>query len=392
MRARGRRRLGLVLAAVWCGIAVTGCERADSTEERGARGDALVARRLPRVVYLGGPFLRHPRIVTITFAGDDRRLAWRLARFGDTVTRSRWWRLATRDYCTDGEGCIGAGRRGRHVRLHQSPPAKIGDIQVGRLLARAAAAGHLGPLDPETLLLVYLPKQTRLADAFVPRYCGDGPRALHRALRLERVTLAYAVMPRCGGEATLTASASHEIVEATTNPDPAMPGFAFAQESANLGFTASGVEPVDPCSALDPDRHVRLGEGFAVQRAWSNRAASLGHDPCVPAPSARPYVALVPRQATVRLTRRGEQAIITLDARADRHVGAWSVSALDLTGRRERKRHVDASLDRPTVAAGTTARLVVTMRKRHPRGVSVVGIVSTLRGHSHMWPLAIVSD
>jgi hypothetical protein len=137
---------------------------------------------------------------------------------------------------------------------------------------------------------------------------------------------------------------------------------------------------------------VRLGDGFVVQRAWSNRAASLGHDPCAPAPSARPYLALVPRQATVRLTRRGERAIITLDARADKRVGPWSVSALDLTGRRERKRYVDASLDRPTVAAGSTARLVVTMRKRHARGLSVVGIVSTLRGRSHVWPLAIVND
>ena len=190
----------------------------------------------------------------------------------------------------------------------------------------------------------------------------------------------------------LTASANQEIVEATTNPDPAVGGFAFAQQSANVGFTASAVEPVDPCSALDPDGRVPLGDGFAVQRAWSNRAAALGHDPCVPAPSARPYLALVSRQATVRLTRRGERVIITLDARADRHVGAWSVAALDLTGRRESNRYVDASLDRRTIAAGTTARLVVTMRKRHPRGVSVVGIVSTLRGHSHMWPLAIVND
>jgi hypothetical protein len=129
---------------------------------------------------------------------------------------------------------------------------------------------------------------------------------------------------------------------------------------------------------------VPLGDGFAVQRAWSNRAASLGHDPCLPATPARPYLALVPRQATVRLTRKGERATITLDARADRRVGPWSVAALDLTGRRERNRYVDASLDRPTVAAGTTARLVVTMRKRHPRGVSIVGIVSTLRGHAHV--------
>jgi hypothetical protein len=31
----------------------------------------LVARKLPRVTYQGGPYLRRPRVVTATFAGDE---------------------------------------------------------------------------------------------------------------------------------------------------------------------------------------------------------------------------------------------------------------------------------------------------------------------------------
>jgi hypothetical protein len=49
--------------------------------------------------------------------------------------------------------------------------------------------------------------------------------------------------------------------------------------------------------------HRTLESGFVVQRAWSNRSASLGRDPCVPAQAGQSYIALVPRQATVRLAR-----------------------------------------------------------------------------------------
>jgi hypothetical protein len=348
-----------------------------------------VARSLPRVAYRGGPFVRHPRIVTISFEGDDPTLVSRLERFGDTITRSEWWRAVTAGYCTKGEGCIGKGRRGRHIRLAEALPAKVHDVEVGALLERRAKAGRLGRLDPETLLVVYLPPGVALADAFVARYCDRGPRALHRALRLKRVTVPYAVLPRCGDQAELTASASQEILEATTNPDPAARGFAFEQSSANLGFTAAGVEPVDPCGQLARDGRWTLESGFVVQRAWSNRAASQGRDPCIPAPPG-PYLALVPRQPTVRLAQEGASATITLDAAADRPAPVWGAGALDLTGRHDQQRYVELSLERSKVAAGQSVKLTITVRKLHPNELVVVGIVSTLGRRSHTWPLAVV--
>jgi hypothetical protein len=392
------RRAGLV-AALLLPAALAGCgdEDAQRAPSSGApsppavegAGGGLVARRLPRVAYRGGPFLRHPRIVTITFEGDDPQLVARLERFGDTIARSGWWRAVTAGYCTKGEGCIGKGRPGRHVRLTGPLPAKLYDVEVGALLARAAKAGRLGRLDAETLLAVYLPERVALADAFVARYCDRGPRALHRALRLERATVPYAVMPRCGGQADLTASASEEIVEATTNPDPAARGFAFEQSSANLGFTAAGVEPLDPCGLLTGDGRWRLESGVVVQRAWSNRAAAGGRDPCIPAP-AGPYLALVPRQPSVRLAREGDSATITLDAAADRPAPAWDATVLDLTGRQDRRRYVELSLDRVRVSAGQTAELTITVRNLNPRQLVVVGVVSTLGRGSHIWPLAVV--
>ncbi len=392
------RRAGLA-AALLLPAALAGCDedgarrppsaRAPSPPAAEGAGGGLVARRLPRVVYRGGSFLRHPRIVTVSFEGDDPELVSRLERFGDTIARSRWWRAVTAGYCTKGEGCIGKGRPGRQVQLTEPLPAKLDDVELGALLARAAKAGRLGRLDAQTLLAVYLPERVTLADAFVPRYCDRGPRALHRALRLERGTVPYAVMPRCGGQGDLTASASEEIVEATTNPDPAARGFAFEQSSANLGFTAAGVEPVDPCGLLSGDGRWTLESGLVVQRAWSNRAAAGGRDPCIPAP-AGPYLALVSRQPTVRLARVGDSATITLDAVADRPAPAWDATVLDLTGRQDRRRYVELSLDRARVAAGQTAKLTITVRELNPRQLVVVGVVSTLDRRSHVWPLAVL--
>jgi hypothetical protein len=353
--------------------------------------DGLIARALPRVTYQGGSFMRHPRIVTVTFARDDPRLVARLERFGAAIATSGWWRTVTAGYCAENRGCLARGRRGRSVRLGDRLPAKVYDVDVGTLLARAARAGRLGPLDSDSLLLVYLSRGVALADAFIARYCDRGARALHRALRLGRTTLPYAVVPRCGGERALTASASQEVVEAATNPDPAARGFAFRRSSANLGFTIAGVEPFDPCGVITMDEQRVQADGYTVQRAWSNRAAARGHDPCLPAPARRPYLALVPSEGTVRLPRLGDTATIALHARSDAPVGGWAVSAIDVSGAHDRRRYVDLSLDKTEVAPGDSARLTMTLRGRRSSGESVVGIVSTLHGHSQLWPVAVVT-
>ena len=76
-----------------------------------------------------------------------------------------------------------------------------------------------------------------------------------------------------------------------------------------------------------------------------------------------PYLALVPRTPTVRLTREGERATITLEAAADRPVPDWMVSALDLSGLHDRQQYVHVSLDRGQAAPGDTVVLTMTLRK-----------------------------
>ena len=350
----------------------------------------LLAQRLPRVEYRSGPFVRRPRVVTITFAEDDPRLVSRLEQFSDIITRTPWWRAVVAGYCAKDDDCIGEGRSGLSVRLNETLPAEVHAVDISAILRRHADAGRLGPLDSESLLLVYLPPAVSLRDASVARYCGDGPRAFHRALRFDQKAVGYAVMPRCGDEAALTATTSHELLEMATSPDPAQPGFAFVQSSFTRGFTAAGSEAMDPCGLITSQTDVVEGT-FVVRRAWSNRAASRGHDPCVPAPAERPYVGLVPQQATVRLLNDGDSVTISLEAAADQPVAGWAVSAVDLTGSQEHEQYVEVALDKSVVTPGETATVRITRRKAHPKHLSVVGIVSTIGADSYLWPVAVVT-
>lgn len=354
---------------------------------RAARNGDLIARHLPRLEYHGGPFIRRPRVVTITFADDDPSLVRHVERFGAAVARTSWWRSVTADYCVESRGCIGTGRDARAVRLDDALPEDLHAVDLTARVARHADAGDFGALDDETALLVYLPPRVRLHDAFVPRYCGEGPHAFHRPLRLATGRAAVAVMPRCGDAAALTGTASHELLEMVTNPDTADRGFAFLRSGVTAGFTAAGLEPADPCGLVATDDTL-VADGFAVRRAWSNRAARRGHDPCAPTSRRRPFVALVPREPGVRLRRGDAPVAIALTAAADRPVSPWLVRVAGV-GSGDAPTCVDAVLDATTVGTGQTVSLTLTRRPDSASGLCVVRLLSTLHGRTSAWPVSV---
>jgi hypothetical protein len=349
----------------------------------------LIAQRLPRVVYRGGPFLRHPEITTVTFQGDEPQIVTRLEEFGRHIGGSAWWRAVTAGYCGAPDDCIGDGRAGRPVRLARPLPSRVRDVDVERWIAEEAKAGALSGLTREPLVLVYLPPGVTLTDAFHAEYCGGAPRAYHRLLRAGSVAFPYAVIPRCRGEAETTATASHEIVEAATNPDPDHPGFRIEPGPAKIAFRLRGAEPVDPCGLLTLDTHRAVDAGFTVQRAWSNGAAEKGTDPCAPSATDRPYVALVPRQPVVRLARPGETATVVLDAASDRVVPSWNVSARNLSAPPDGDAYLEVRLDRSDVRSGDTVVLTLRVLRAPPREIAVIGLVSRLGAESSLWPLAV---
>ncbi|HXN32455.1 MAG TPA: hypothetical protein VN894_11355 [Polyangiaceae bacterium] len=101
----------------------------------------------------------------------------------------------------------------------------------------------------------------------------------------------FAVIPRCPtvqnltGIDAVTLPISHEMIEAATDPftqtSPAYYHVDFDHLAWDLYL--DGSELADMCLAETSDRIARqLVGNFMVQRSWSNRAAELNEDPCVP--------------------------------------------------------------------------------------------------------------
>jgi hypothetical protein len=348
---------------------------------------AAIAERLPVVAHRGGPVVTRPTVATLTFAGDDPARVSRLEAFGRWVGGSAWWRAVTAGYCV-GPECIRPARPGPTLRLDRRLNAVVRDVDVERLLEEEASRAP-SRLGPDTVLLVYLPRGVRLHDAAHARYCGGGPRAFHRMLQAGGRSFPFAVVAACGDDDEATATASHELLEAVTNPDPGRPGFRLPPGSHALAFAASGAEPADPCALLNLDRHRTREHGFLLQRAWSNAAAARGQDPCVPAVEERPYVALVPRRPVLALARDTRSATLEVAASADRPHGGWEVAAIDLGARGGRPPTLEARLDRSRVAPGDVAVLTVAAAGLRPGETGVVGLVSRVAGHEHVWPVAV---
>ena len=349
---------------------------------------ARIADRLPRMVDHGGPFLRAPALMTVTFAGDDPARVARLEAFSTFVPGSRWWREVASGYCARDGSCVGASHAGRSLRLPRRLPATVRDVDLEQLLIAELRGTALGQLAADSLLIVYLPPGVLLTDAFTPTYCGDGPRAFHRLLRAGSIAVPFAVIPDCGDESRLTATASHEILEMATNPDPNHPAFRLPPNANVAPFRAFGGEPVDPCGLLNRGQHLIREGPFTLQRAWSNAAAASDADPCVPWVPGRPYAALIPRTPVVRIAPDAT-VTIHLDAVSSGAIGKWHVTAVDLAERDGAGAHVTTRLNVTVVSNGDTPSLRLSAVGVPAGGVSVVGLISQVGAHEHLWPLAV---
>ncbi len=348
-----------------------------------------------RFAYTGGAFLRAPRVVTMTFAADDRATVERLERFGDVVTTTEWWKTVTRDRCAAPGDCIGTGAGGGHVRLADTLTRDVTTADLALLLLRALDDGRAPRPTADSLYLLYLPPGIRPVG--IAPFCEpSAPRAYHANLGPVSgtdVTPAFAVVVRCSDESEAVAAASHEILEAVGNPHPGVARGGFQLElraGATDAFGAAGLELVDPCVLVTQNDNRTFESGYVLQRAWSDTAAAAGHDPCVPSRPGR-YVGAAPDRYEIQINEGHPEERLTLTAFSDEPGADFALSAHDLTEVRGGVRTVDLDLDRHVVNNGTEVHLKVTYRQRPPGAVwlTTVAIVATVGVRSSMWPLRV---
>jgi hypothetical protein len=222
---------------------------------------------------------------------------------------------------------------------------------------------------------------------------------------------AYAVIPRCGnfggltGIDAVTATESHELVEASTDPypdfDPAWAQVDYDHFSWEIAI--GGGELGDMC-AQNPGAFTKFdGLAFTVQRIWSNRNAKQGHDPCQPELPGEIYFNAMPVLTDKTTLSAGGQSVsfesvnvpvgqtqtILMDMFSDADTtpigGAWQVSVRDLNQLETGMANVEYTLNPFSGVNGDQLELSITPKKNGQYGFNIFFVTTTLGNFSNLW-------
>jgi hypothetical protein len=245
-----------------CTVVIIGCG-SDTEPSAKTNGNS----RFPMLTNYGGHLLTPLRIVVVVAANDSLRDS--LFAFAKAVPTSRWWPAVATPY-----GVSPTATAFTVIGPPMTPGTQLTGPDVVSYVTAAAidSAGYVA--DGRTVYLVFLPAGVG--------FVGTTYAAFHAAFGPSD---AYAVIGRFQGETMqgLTLDASHEIIESAT--DPEQDGWNL--KSATPPWTASpwglddNIKIEENADLCEGTRY--LDGGFYYQRVFSNQAASLGGDPCVPA-------------------------------------------------------------------------------------------------------------
>lgn len=363
---------------------------------------------VPTVQDQGGPTLGAPEIVTVTWPNEPNATA--LESFGDDIGHSVYWTDTTSEY---GVGPATSGPAD-HVRLTEAAINAWSDTELASWLSdHVASYAQYGLPAPtgNSIYTLYLSTATDLTVSGSDG-CQQGIGGYHSSFVLDGRDVSYAVILQCNGAdlKSATSSASHELIEASTDPHPNDVAAYYGFDEAHLAwdvFQSFQDEVADACEfyygpngafflnsfavieAADAgadggDAGLVADAGtlsFDVQRSWSNVSAAAGHAPCVPA-VAGPYYAVTPldmvnislnlapigggsnAQTQGYAIAKGATKTFPVGFRSDGPTsGPWTISASEgnpLLGGSQGS-HITVSIDTPTGQNGDIAYVTVTV-------------------------------
>jgi hypothetical protein len=256
-----------------------------------ASSEPLPLPPMPAVRYFGGPVLGAPNIVPIVYSGNTDKTD--IQTFLNGLATSTYFKAVTEEYDAGTSATVASA-----VVVTDPPPATIDDADISAWLA-SAVQGDAGfpPASPNNVYVFFYPSTTTVT------YKAIGWTLCISTLGYHSNTapnLVYAVVPDCGpviGRTntrldSITSIASHEIVEAVTDPFSSAPGWATLDMLHAAWMLSPGSEVGDLC-AFQPQSYQRIVGAYVVQRSWSNASAAAGHDPCVPL-LGTPYFNAIP--------------------------------------------------------------------------------------------------
>ena len=366
-------------------FALLGCSSDDSTP-KDAGPDVIDAGypgphpAPPQVRNQQGPVIATPRVVPVFFANDAYQS--QVEDFLGKLAGSSYWTATTSEYG------VGALTVAPSIVTTDAPPQTIDTSGIETFLAKQTAG-------PNDVFAVFYPSSTTISDPLFGASCTDFNGFHYQGIK--NASLVYAVIPRCASAGALkgfdaiSASLSHELVEAVTDPFLATaPAWAFTDVDHLIWSFVPGAEVADMCD-LEPQSFQPIVGSYFVQRSWSNAAALAGHDPCVPA-LAQPYFVAAPVltakqqitfQSQVATTNGiklalGETQTIAVQLFSDAPTSDWTVDAIDVA----QPPGFTFSWDKKTGNNGDTLHLTIT---RTLDTSSEFAIASTMGTTTNLW-------
>ncbi len=321
-----------------------------------------------QVASLGGPTLKSPQLVTITYANDPLRATDEA--FGAWIMTSDWFATVTPQYGIDGGVSLPP------VELTEDAPATISDGDIQSTLVTWMGAGTIPPQTNDILYLVYFPAGTIITDASNDDISCTIAAGYHNEDIVSAEPFAYAVVPTCASNATTTVAAevqgaaSHEILEATTDPFPDLAPAYQLPGSNPWALACGGVELADLCFPLS-----EVDDGFTVSLIWSNSAAAAGGAPCAPSSTAAPYFNVAASPSEVSLAAGGSETVI-LTGWSTVSLLPWSIGFTEAQGAPGTSAF-DASpqLSATTISNGADVILTLTVPAGTPSGSAVTVVL-----------------
>jgi hypothetical protein len=362
----------------------------------------------PHVVTLGGPVLANPKIVPIFFANDDAAFTAKLADFTNKVGSTNYWSANVSEYG------VGPAVSLAPVQAAEKPSGTIDDSQIQSWLASKLNSNDpaFPPPDKDTLYALYYPKNVTIT------LSGGGPPSqsctefggYHSNLTLDaahgNMDVAYSVVPHCPGFQgqteleTATSSASHEYIEAATDPFPQTePAYGQVDNSHIYWLFALGGGEIGDMCAQQQSSFVQFPElDYVVQRSWSNKSANAGHDPCVPA-LAQPYfnsAPVLPDTISLNVGQvvkvkgvqipAGQSKTIEVDLFSDaKTAGPWTVSAVDLQALQGGQPELGFSFDKSSGVNGEKLNLTIKVIKASQYKAEIFFLTSKLGNQQNLW-------
>jgi hypothetical protein len=265
---------------------------------KGPNKGPVRAAAASNLLYYGGPVIPHAKIYAVFWGGNvDANTRQNIGPFFGNIVDSGYMDWLS-EYDTNGKAVD--GRDGTHQHIGRGSyggaftiaPARtsndLSDADVQAELEAQIAAGHLPPSDENSLYMTFFPAGVNISiegQKSCSSFC-----AYHEGFKSKSgAPVYYGVMPVCGGFGcgfgdafqNLCVAASHEAIEAVTDPFPT-PGSnpAFPQ----AWNTSDGQEIADLCQSSNGSV---TGHGLTstVSGLWDNASSSCLSGPWQQAPA-----------------------------------------------------------------------------------------------------------